>query len=337
MNHLPHSVVRGLSQSGRRLAILLNRAAQSFDRYPFNSPWVWQIVRRWSLPLWFALISTSGVLATIAIKPVLFFDARLYLMATRAWLAGLDPWTVELSGYYFAAPPLTMLPLVPFALLPDPMDWLVLGALVVAGAIATLRILKLPWLWLLFPPVVHGLISGNVQLLLIPLVLGRGAWLAPLLKVYAALPLVFLSKWRALAVFAVVLVVSAPLLPWANYIDNFAQINGNLSEQARYGLSGPLIPALIPIGLLCLWFVGRQAAAWFIVPALWPAQQWYYATLVMPIRSDLVGAIVAIPVAGSAYLALVVMGTLRFLGMVRRREALRSNEAPPAAGSRDAE
>ena len=287
------------------------------DRYPFNSPWVRDVIRRGWLPFWFVLMSAPGILVTIRIQPIMFFDARLYLMATRAWLAGIDPWTVDYRGYFFAAPPPTLLPLVPLTLLPDPIDWLVLGALVVAGAIITIRVLKLPWYWLLFPPVVHGIISGNVQLLLVPLLLVRGAWLAPILKGYAALPMVLLGRWRALLVGVLVLVLSAPFLPWASYIANFAAINGTLAEQARYGLSGPFVPILVPVGLACLVIVGRQAAAWLVVPALWPSQQWYYATLVMPLRSDLVGAIVALPLVGSAYIALVAVAIATIASALR--------------------
>lgn len=318
-----------LGEAGMRaLLAVVDRVSSALDRYPLNSPFVHRVAGRYLLPAWFLTLSAPSILTALRIQPILFFDARLYLDATRAWLAGSDPWLVEYRGFFFAAPPPTLLPLVPFAVLPDPVGWMLLGGLVVAGALATVRMLRLPAWWLLFPPIVHGAISGNIQLLLVPILLSRGAWLAPFLKVYALVPLVLLRRWRTLVVVAALLLVTAPILPWGSYLARFIEINAILADQARYGLSGPVLVALLPLGLACLWIVRGETAAWLAVPALWPSQQWYYATLVIPTRSQVVAAVVATPFAASGFVALVVIAFARLVSNKQARRAAVAGLAP---------
>ena len=284
----------------------------ALDRYPLNSPWVRGIVARWWLPVWFALMSLTVPPLTDA-HPTLFFDSKLYVAAAEVWLEGGDPWTVQLQGIYFAAPPPSLIPLIPFALMPEPIGANLLGILTIGAAVASIRMLKLPTWWLLFPPIVDGVLSGNVQLFLVPLLLSRGSWLAILLKAYAAVPVVILGRWRSLAIALGIILVSAPLLPWALYIGHFREINALLALQSSYGLSTEMAVLALPVGLICLWIVGRQSAAWLAVPALWPSQQWYYATLILPTKSRLVAAIISthLPVAG--LISLVALAAVRWV------------------------
>lgn len=286
-------------------------------------------VRYW-LALWFAIVSGIVLMLSLQRSGMLFFDAQLYLDATRAWLAGGNPWDVAIADFYFAAPPPTLLPLVPFALLPAGAGVLALSALILAASVASVRMLRLPWWWLLFPPLVECVLSGNVQGLLLPLLLGGGGWLAVSLKVYAAVPLLILGRWRQLAGAAALIIVTAPLLPWRLFLDDALGIMGRLAGQTRYALPTPVLLALAPIGLVALVLVGRERAAWLAVPALWPSPQPYYASLVMPVRSQLVAALVAVPVSGSGLLALVVFATVI---AIQRRSAGRAPR--PAAPTLD--
>ena len=68
------------------------------------------MVSRYGLPWWFAIESVLGIAVAMQDRRYLFFDARLYLEATRVWLAGGDPWNVQIAGNYFAAPPPTCSP-----------------------------------------------------------------------------------------------------------------------------------------------------------------------------------------------------------------------------------
>jgi hypothetical protein len=306
------------------------RIAAVFDRYPFNSPWVRELVGRYWLQAWFAIETFLGLTQAAMDTRYIFFDARLYIAATRAWLDGADPWQVQIAGNYFAAPPPTLLPLAPFALLPGDLGWLAIALVVAAGAVASVRLLGLPWWWLLFPPLVQSVISGNVQALLVPLILAGAGPIAALLKVYAAVPLVILGRWRSLVVLAAILLVTVPILPWQAFLDNIDTIGGRLSSQNENGLPNLVLLAIAPAVAVALWIVGRDRAAWLAVPAIWPAQQFYYGTLVMPTRSAIAAAIVAFPVAGSGALALFVLAVVTWRDRGQRSKLRRGRRAAEA-------
>jgi hypothetical protein len=218
---------------------------------------------------------------------------------------------VTIEAQRFAAPPPTLIPLAPFAVLPEPVGIALLIALAVAGAVATVRLLHLPWWWILFPPFVDAAWNGNPQNLLVPLILVGAGPLAVLLKIYAVVPLVLTLRWRALLVTAGVLLVTWPLLPWSSYIAQFADLSAALAAQSDGGLSATALPGLIPIAVIALVFAGRERAAWLAVPALWPATQWYYSTLAVPAATPIAGAILAIPVPGAAVLAAIAVAVQR--------------------------
>ncbi len=289
----------------------MNRAPL-LDRYPFNSPWVRGLVARYWLGSWFATNSFVAIVYAARDTSLLYFDARLYLLATQAWLRGEDPWSVSLAGNYFAAPPPSLLPMAPIAVLPIDIGVAVLAGSVILAAVATVRLLDLPWWWLLFPPLVQCVLSANVHALLAPLILVRGGALASLLKVYGAIPLLFLGRWRALTIAALLLLLSVPLLPWASFLSQLALITERLADQTKYALPAVLTFVLVPIGLLAMTVVGRSDAAWLAVPALWPSPQYYYRSLTMPVRSDAVAAVVALPVIGSPFFALIGLAILRW-------------------------
>lgn len=281
-----------------------------FDRYPFDSPWIRSLVTRYGLAVWFAAHSLIAIGYSARDTTLLFFDARLYLMATRAWLDGGDPWSVELAGNYFAAPPPSMLPLAPIALLPIDVGVAVVAGAVLVASVLTVRLLGLPWWWLLFPPLVQSALSANVQSLLIPLILLPLGAVAALLKIYAVVPLVLLRRWRALAIAAALITITIPLLPWATYIADFGEINARLVDQTDDALPTQVLLLAAPFALVAMWVIGRERAAWLAVPALWPSQQYYYGSLAIGAKSALAAAIVAFPIDGSGLLALFVLAAV---------------------------
>jgi hypothetical protein len=285
---------------------------RSLDRYPFNSPWIRGLVRRHWLPVWFAANSIVALVYAARDTSLLYFDARLYLDATRTWLAGGDPWSVELAGNYFAAPPPSLLPLAPLAVLPPDLGVAILAALVIGGAVATVRLLHLPWWWILFPPLVQCMLSANVHGLLIPLILLRAGAIATLLKVYAGVTLLVLGRWQALLIAGVVIVLTVPLLPWGTYIADFAMITERLADQTKHHIPLPVLVAISPAVVFGLAVIGRAWSAWLAPLALWPSQQYYYGTLVMPVRSDVAAAIIALPVTGSGIIAVGVLAALEW-------------------------
>lgn len=286
--------------------------ARILHRYPFNSPWIRGLVRRFGLPFWFALLTLPTLYRSLTATPELFFDARLYVDATRTWLAGGDPWSAELWGNFFAAPPPTLVPLIPFALLPPDVGWVVLGLTCVAGAVLTLRLLALPWWWLLFPPLAMGLVAGNVQLLLIPLIAGGAGWAGGFFKVYGIVPDLVRGHRRPVILFGLLLVVSAPFLPWALYLESLGAINASLAVQSRYGPTMVESVLLLPFALVAMRIVGRERSAWLAVPALWPMQQWYYATFALPVRSALAAVVIALPFDWSGAAALFALAAATY-------------------------
>jgi len=295
---------------GSALQPVTTALRRMFDRPPFNSPWIAALVLRYGLPTWFAIESVLGIAVAMQDTTYLFFDARLYLDATRTWLAGEDPWSVQLAGNYFAAPPPTLLVFAPLAPLPPDVGVAIVALAVIGGAIASVRLLRLPWWWLLFPPLVQSVLSANVQSLIVPLILINGGALAFILKIYAGLPLLILGRWRSLLVATGVLIVTAPVLPWATYVDQFGLISQRLADQSELTLPTGLLLLLSPLVVAALYVVGRERAAWLVVPAIWPSQQFYYGTIAMPARSQIALALIALPVPGNGLLALGVLAVV---------------------------
>ena len=260
-------------------------------------------VARYWLAVWFAAISMVRVSVLVTGQPG--FDARLYLRATRAWLDGLDPW-IFIESQRFAAPPPTLIPLAPFALLPEDVGVAILFLAAVLGAVATVRLLHLPWWWLLFPPLIDGVWNANPQVLLVPLILVGAGPVAAFLKVYAIVPIALTLRWRGLLVTAGLLLVTAPLLPWASYVRQFGDLSQVLVTQSDGGLSATAVPWLIPIAVVALILCGRERTAWLAVPVLWPSTQWYYSTLAMPALTSIAAALMAIPIPGFAVAAAAV-------------------------------
>jgi hypothetical protein len=261
---------------------------------------------RYGLPLWFAGISLYRLSAVGG--GIYGFDAMLYLSASRAWMAGGDPW-LTVGQIQYAAPPPSLLALAPIALLPLDVGVALMMALAVAGVVATVRILRLPWWWILFPPFVDGAWNGNPQTLLVPLILVGAGPVAVFLKAYAVVPLVLTLRWRAVVVSIAALVVTAPILPWMAYLERFGELSSALATQSDAGLSATAMPVLIPVAILTLLFAGREKAAWLAVPVLWPSTQWYYSSLAVPAITTipLAAALLAMPVPGATVAAAAVV------------------------------
>ena len=270
------------------------------------------IVRSWLarywLAVWFGVISAIRLSSLVTGPPG--FDGRLYLKATRAWLEGADPW-VLIDTQRFAAPPPSLVPLAPVALLPEELGVALLIALAAIGAVATVHLLRLPLWWLLFPPFLDGVWNGNPQTLLVPLILVGAGPLAAFLKIYALVPLVLTLRWKAILLTVLGLLVTAPFLPWGSYIAQFGDLSAALGTQSDGGMSATAIPWLLPLAVVAVVLCGRERAGWLAVPVLWPATQWYYSTLALPGLTPVAAAIMAIPVPGIVVLAAVAVAIER--------------------------
>ena len=292
-------------------------------------------IGRWWLALWFGAVTLARL---SALRPgEVLLDARVYLAASRAWLAGSDPWRVVVDGLPFAAPPPTLLATAPFALLPPAVDVAALGVTVVVAAIVTLRMLRLPWWWLAFPPLAECMMSGQVQAFLLPLILGGWGGIAVLVKAYAVIPLIVLGQWRQLALAAAATALTVPILPWSTFVADLGMITAASSDYSRAGVGTPLLIVLSPLWLAALLVVGRESAAWFGI-AVWPTPQPYYSTLMMPRARGLVAAVIAAPFPGAPLAGLLVAGAVRMAARLRARGpagrgvSARAPGGPGAAG-----
>jgi hypothetical protein len=292
----------------------------------------------WLLATWFIVLSAMRLLVIAPGGPG--FDGRLYRAATVEWLAGGDPWLVSQGGVYFGAPPPSLLPMIPFALLPEAVGVGLLLALGVIASVWAIRRLRLPPWWLAFPPLVDGLWNANPHVLVMPLIVAGLAPLAIVVKLYGAVIPVVRTELRVLAVTVVILLLTAPFLPWATFIRDLPLITTQFQLTSGGGLSvwsfDPpiLVIALAASALAFLVVIGidRDRAAWLAMPVFWPYTQWYYSSIAIPGVAGpgpwLVGAaILAVPLQGGPVLALIACAVGLLLTTRRTRASLVSD--PP--------
>jgi len=160
------------------------------------------------------------------------------------------------------------------------------------------------------------------------------AWIAPLMKVYAAAPLLLLGRWRVLLISALISAASFLIFPdlWLAYFRRIGEINATLASDAWIGFSATRSPALfIPaaVSWLLLLRYDLEAAAWLLVPALWPSTQFFYASFALPIAAPIVGFVLAIPFRGMAGIFVIALTvTALVFGRLGRRMSLLSRVRP---------
>jgi len=187
--------------------------------------------------------------------------------------------------------------MAPFTLLPD---WAVVpvfvtGSFALAGF--AIRSLGLPLWWVSFWPIVDGALVGNPDVaVLFTLVIAHRRFdtLAPLLKIYAVLPLVGERRWRSLAVLVVVLAVTAPILPWGLWLEAIPSSTKAFDAVAQpTSFGNPILMVVAGVALLSM---GIRRAAWLAVPVLWPWTQPHYLAMSTPALTPLLAIVWGLPV-----------------------------------------
>jgi hypothetical protein len=252
-------------------------------------------------------------------------DVQIYYRGVQAWLNGQDPWSAQVTVssravFNYSGSPATTVLFAPSALLSEGQFtalWLVLTA---ASAVAILRLLKLPLWWLLFPPIVEAMYSGNPQIVVLMLLLAGTGRLVPALAL-------------TVATFAI-----APAL-WISYVREFGEISARLAAQSNMGYSAfyfPLLAIPTAIALILLSRRDPKAAAWLVVPALWPASEFHYSTFALPVMTPLLAVLLAVPTLRLAPVAIVLYVVWRFASEpVHARLAAWEAEASPASAPKD--
>ena len=238
-------------------------------------------------------------------------DARIYYRAVSNWLAGVDPWSADVvfNGHTFsyAGTPATVVLMAPAALISEDFFTALLLAVSVVAAVWVVRRLGLPAWWLLFPPIVEILYSGNPHMVVFAALLAGGSVASVVasslgigLKVYALVPVLGEGRVRravaGLALTAATFLVAPNL--WLTYLQEFGAISARLADESDNGFSAFYYPLLlVPVGLLLILLAvrDRRTAGWLAVPALWPASEFHYSTFALPVMSPLLAVLLAFP------------------------------------------
>jgi hypothetical protein len=260
------------------------------------------------LATWFALPSLK-IAWFLTARGYLGGDFRIYYRAMEAWLGGGDPWKAGvdiLTPAHFGAPPASILPLAPFALLSEGQSVIVWELICALAALSILRSLRLGPEWLLFPPLVAGGFSGNPSIPLLALLLAGSPWasgLAVALKAYAIVPMLGERRWKGVVVSVGLLVASVAIAPglWLEYLRHFGEIGARLSAESQGGYGAlhwwPLIVPTV-VALLVTARYDLKAAGWLAVPALWPGSEWHWSTLAMPAMTPWLAVLLAPDIRG---------------------------------------
>jgi len=257
-------------------------------------------------------------------------DAHIYYHGSAAWLAGQDPWSAgaQLGDRLFSyagLPPTTIL-LAPFTVLPEELFvwlWLVLS---VVAAVVVVRSLQLPLAWLIYPPLLYGVLAANPHVVLLALVVAGGTGggvLASMLKVVAIPPLIGERRWRAVGIAALAIVATVLAAPglWVSFLHQAGAIADTIHAESGGGASAwgePLlfVPTAVALGALAM--VDVRAAGWLAVPALFPTTQYYYAMFALPV-DPFMAAAMAFPWPGVPALVTIGYAIVRVTLEVRQR------------------
>jgi hypothetical protein len=287
-------------------------------------PWAQRIASTWLLGAWFLEWDFHRV-GEIIHAGVLGKDALIYYRAAALWLSGGDPWAAAVTdamrnSYHFYGLPPTVVVLAPFTLLP-PGSVRPVGILIEAvAALYVIRRLTLPPWWLLFPPLVEGVLAGNPSIALLALLVTPHAAvnaLAPILKVYAGLPLLGEGRRQAVVIGLVLGVATLLLWPglWSQFLDGIVPRGAQLMRESSGGFSayqyGLGITALTGVAVLAVAWIDRRAAGWLAPIAVWPASEFHWSTLALPLRSPLLAAALSVSVQGFPALVVVIYSWIR--------------------------
>jgi hypothetical protein len=312
-------------------------ATHAWLRRPSDGPGVdWGFVAYWILTITFIGIGLQvlWILGPWGNQQLddMFLDATLYYRATEAWVAGGNPWAVQLpSGVPFAGPPTTLLlnlPLQPFGEWIARPFWAVAG---LAGWLFAMRRLRLaPW-WILFPPFVEGWLAGSPDPTLFGLVVAGGGAIAALAKPYSIPTLIADGRWRVLAFAGVIGLITIPLLPWGLFFsqldavrDAFASYSRNVSTWGD-----PVAMAVVAVALVSL---GPVLGLRLLVPGLWPGAQLHYLVFSTQAGADSAFLAVALSAPGLAPLGIVLFAAWIHL-RPRMLKAMGRSPAGDASGS----
>lgn len=159
----------------------------------------------------------------------------------------------------------------------------------------------------------EGVIAGNPSIPLLALLLSSHhvlAAVAPLVKAYTGMALLAERRWRAIAISlaaGIATIAFAPSL-WVGYLLNLLTRSERLITEASGGFSGSSQPLLLvgaTIAVVLIATRDRRMAGWLAAPALWPAAQFHWWTLAMPVMHPVLAVSLLFPFQGMAVVGLM--------------------------------
>jgi hypothetical protein len=281
------------------------------------SPWFRAVALRYLVPAWFLIFALVHVIDIVP-EGRLGFDGRIYHRAAAAWLQGMDPWSTGITlpdrTYHFAGLPPTVLAFVPTTVLPEALFGGISVVVSAAAAFWIVRKLNLAWSWLLFPPLVQGVLLGQPGVWVLALLLTANPAaeaLAAAVKIYGLVPLVARLRLAGIVVFVVATIVSIALFAdlWVLWAQQGVVVASRLVGEASGGVGATAYWWLIPptvaaVGVIAL--LNRRAAGWLAVPALWPSAQYHYPVMALPAIRILPALVFAVPILGAPAVAVIL-------------------------------
>ena len=243
-------------------------------------------------------------------------NAILYADAAHAWLTGADPWQVVEGGIRFAAPPPTLLLFAPFAFIPS----FAVAALWFIADIGALTFsigrLRLAWWWVLFPPIMEGLLDASPEPMMLACLVATGPvvrGIAPIIKVYAIAPLLGQRRWRAVGVSALILIATGLVLPWRQFLADWPVVSDALVNGTA-NLSAYSVPLLLPFGLAGLAALGLKRAGWLASPCFGRTLSSTTRRCRLPAMTPLLAIGFSLPIPGAPAVAVAVQALLERRG-----------------------
>lgn len=259
----------------------------------------------------FVFGSAWSLLPSIVFPGLVGSHAVLYAGAADAAMTGGSPWTVGPPAAIFAGPPPMLLPYVGWVVLPDLLIRVAWVAIDAALAVWVIHRLALPAYWIAFPPLFGTILLGHPEILVLGLIVGGRALagLAFVIKPYAVMPLLAERRWKAMSIGAATIVLTAPFLPWQQFLANLPSIIATLARQ-NTGDSTFGDPIWLAIGVVALVALGLRRACWLAVPVLWPFAQPNYKLMTIPALCPILAIAWAIPIPGFTLAGIVVLAIL---------------------------
>lgn len=284
---------------------------------PWLTPWIRAVAVRYLVPAWFLIFAMVHVLDIIP-GGRLGFDGRIYHRAAAAWVNGMDPWLTGITlpdrTYHFAGLPPTVLAFVPATIVPETLFGVISFIVSAPAAVWIVHRLRLPWWWLLFPPLVQGVLLGQPGIWVLALLLTThpaAEALAAAFKIYALVPMVARLRLVGILLFGGAMLASVAVFfdLWALWAQQGAAVASRLVGEASGGVGASahwwLIPPTVAAIATIAW-LDRRAAGWLAVPALWPSAQYHYPVMAMPAIRVLPALIFSVPILGLSAVAVIL-------------------------------